>query len=350
MRTSLLKIPAHLTSFLKRLDPRPRVESIDETSDLLVGIESSWSNDYAIGLGGWILGRHGPLDEVSVCVGDVCVPVTSRHPRPDLAVPYPELPSTDNSGFWIQVPWTAEHHVTFVAKSGGRTLQRTVKIAGSKPPTPRFVDGSNLFNDFVQRVNDAHLSVLEIGSRVVSPGSVSKRPLFTGAAAYTGFDYYPDSNTDVVGDAHKLSHYFSGLRFDAIFSLSVLEHLAMPWVVAIEISKLLSIGGITLHVSHFSWPLHEAPWDFWRFSDEGLKVLFSPPLGFEVLGSGFFHPLRMHLDALVPGQEAFAMQPGFAGVAILARKVAEIDPDRVRWNVATEEVLAPASAYPTPTP
>lgn len=342
-----MNIRARLAGILKRVSLRPRAASVDEGQDLIVGIEFSWSNDYAIGLGGWVLGKHGPLDEVHVCVGKVCVPVTSRHARPDIAVRYPGIPVTDHGGFWVQVPRMAEHDVTFVAKSQGRTLRQGVRVAGSKPPMPPFADASNLLDDFIQRVNAGHLSVLEIGSRVVSPGSVSKRPLFAAAASYTGFDYYPDSNTDVVGDAHKLSHYFGGRRFDAIFSLSVLEHLAMPWVMAVEINKLLSVGGITLHTSHFSWPLHEAPWDFWRFSDEALKVLFSPPLGFEVLGSGLFQPLRMHLDALAPGQEAFAMHAGFGGVAILARKVAEIDSDRVRWDLALDEVLMPGSNYPT---
>lgn len=57
----------------------------------------------------------------------------------------------------------------------------------------------------------------------------------------------------------------------------------MPWVVAIEINKLFEIGGVTYHLTHPAWPLHERPWNFWRFSDDGLRVLFSKPMGFEII-------------------------------------------------------------------
>ena len=36
-----------------------------------------------------------------------------------------------------------------------------------------YTDGGGLFNDFINLVNHNHLNVLEIGSRIVSPGSAS---------------------------------------------------------------------------------------------------------------------------------------------------------------------------------
>jgi len=48
--------------------------------------------------------------------------------------------------------------------------------------------------------------VLEVGSRKVTPGG-NLRALFD-KAQYTGFDYHPGENVDIVGDAHKLSSYF----------------------------------------------------------------------------------------------------------------------------------------------
>ncbi len=78
-------------------------------------------------------------------------------------------------------------------------------------------------DDLVKIVNESRQSVLEIGSRVVGPFEINIRALFPNASSHTGFDYYSDSNTDVVGDAHSLSHYFPSKRFGAILALSSLS-------------------------------------------------------------------------------------------------------------------------------
>jgi len=222
-----------------------------------------------------------------------------------------------------------------------------MNLEGVKPQKPSgFPAGETIENEFVRLVNDNHLNVLEIGSRVVAPGSHSRRGVFPLAQSYTGFDYYPDSNTDVVGDAHKLSQYFGEQKFDAVFSKDVFEHLAMPWVVALEINKVLKINGITFHNTVFAWPHHERPWDFWRFSDEGLKILFSPSLGFEVMKVGLYEPVQSHFHEFYPNQELFSVQPTFARVAILAKKVSEIDRDKFRWDIELEELFSENRQYP----
>lgn len=96
------------------------------------------------------------------------------------------------------------------------------------------------------------MNVLEIGSREVT-GKSKDRDGFN-QAQYTGFDYYPGENVDIVGDAHKLSSYFNETRqFDMIYSSACFEHFAMPWVVATEISKMLKTGGIVFVETHFSF-------------------------------------------------------------------------------------------------
>jgi hypothetical protein len=192
------------------------------------------------------------------------------------------------------------------------------------------------------------LRVLEIGSRIVYPGSKSKREFFPQAASYVGFDYYSDSNTDITGDAHRLSDYFKGTKFDAIFSIAVFEHLAMPWVVAIEIAKLLELGGVTYHWVPQSWPLHERPWDFWRFSEESLRVLFSPAVGFQTIKIGYAEPLRMHFDHPSPGQEGFPFSIGFGSLVVYAKKIADVDYNKFKWEVSTKDLLGETCVYPSP--
>ena len=319
-----------------------------EDENLILSVDESWSDDHAIGLRGWITSKKGALDKVEIYVGGNSVPITSWHPRPDVEAVYP-LYYTQNCGFVVHLPRIAKHQVTFNAKGQGKTFNKTVFFDGSLPQPPiDYVDAGDLFNDFINLVNQNHLNVLEIGSRIVSPGSASKRPLFPDSKSYTGFDYYPDSNTDVVGDAHKLSQYFGNQRFDAIFSISVFEHLAMPWLVAREISKILEVGGYTYHHTHFAWLPHEQPWDFWRFCDAGLKALFSPALGFDVIQAAYHEPMRLHFDTLKPGNESFPTYPVFGGVVILAKKVREVNYDKFRWDVTLDDVLEANSYYPKP--
>lgn len=343
---------------LQKLRPwvrRSRPQSIlTHAPDLYGAIDESWSTDYALGMRGWVFHAQQPLERVEVRVGDRTIPITAWHDRPDVTAAYPHCPYTQNCGFWVQIPRQATHQITLQAHPAPETqsqtpIATTLTFAGSPPPSLAHDEQDPvIFNEFVNLVNQNQWRVLEIGSRIVSPGSRSKRELFPQAASYTGFDYYPDANTDVVGDAHRLSSYFEHQQFDAIFSISVFEHLAMPWLVAMEINRLLKMGGISFHATHFSWPLHEKPWDFWRFSDEGLKVLFSPPMGFQTLQAGFNEPLRMHFDDLVEGQEKFPRSAGFGGVSILSQKVADVDVQRFQWSADIADVVDGQSHYPDP--
>ncbi|MBS0204102.1 MAG: methyltransferase domain-containing protein [Planctomycetes bacterium] len=145
--------------------------------------------------------------------------------------------------------------------------------------------------------NKPGMKILEIGSREVT-GTSTARAGFSNAE-YTGMDYYPGDNVDIVGDAHKLSSYFKhGEKFDLIYSSACFEHFAMPWVVAVEIAKLLKIGGVVFVETHFSWSSHERPWHFFQFSDMALKVLFSKALGFECIEAGASNPMVGRFSSL----------------------------------------------------
>jgi len=91
-----------------------------------------------------------------------------------------------------------------------------------------------------------------LGSRI-SPGGINKRGFFKSAKKYVGFDCLPGETVDVVGDIHELSKYFHE-KFDAIYSDSVLEHLAIPWKAVIEINKVLKKDGYIYHSAPSCWP------------------------------------------------------------------------------------------------
>jgi hypothetical protein len=318
--------------------------------DILVGVNFAWSTDYYVGLQGWMIGRKEPLQSVEISVAGAPARTINFIPRPELAELCQQYRSGIDCGFQVVVPRPQNHEVMISAMTEAGLLEKKARIPGLEPAAaPTFSLANDLFAEFQTQVNDNHWRVLEIGSRVVSPGSVSKRPLFAGASEYVGFDYYGDSNTDVVGDAHKLSSYFRGKKFDAVFSLSVLEHIAMPWIVALEIGKVLKSGGLTFHNTPTAMPIHERPWDFWRYTEESLKVLFSPPLGFEPIKTGYTTPVRIYPDSAADGPHALMpLHPTFGGVAILARKVKDVDRRRFRWDTKVEDVLGADSRYPAP--
>jgi hypothetical protein len=109
-------------------------------------------------------------------------------------------------------------------------------------PLSKLVAHSNYLQYLTKIGNHNGIKILEVGSREVTGKSDARRRFSN--AEYVGFDYYPGPNVDIVGDAHKLSHYFIDKKFDIIYSSAVFEHFAMPWLVATEISKLLKVGGV----------------------------------------------------------------------------------------------------------
>jgi len=75
-------------------------------------------------------------------------------------------------------------------------------------------------------------------------------------------------------------------HFGIITCMSVLEHVLDPFEVFHAFRRLLKPGGILILSTVFSFPLHDEPRDFWRFSDKCLEHLASNA-GLDVLESGF---------------------------------------------------------------
>jgi SAM-dependent methyltransferase len=59
--------------------------------------------------------------------------------------------------------------------------------------------------------------------------------------------------------------------FDAVLNTQVLEHVADPGKVASELLRVLVPGGRLWLTAPLLWPLHEEPYDFWRFTAHGLR-------------------------------------------------------------------------------
>lgn len=167
------------------------------------------------------------------------------------------------------------------------------------------------------------LRVLEIGSRCVQSDALWRTVV--PDCDYTGIDIIDGKNVDIVGDAHRLTDYVTPNSVDLVLSFAVFEHLAMPWVVAEEISKILKVGGHAVIETHFSFSEHEQPWHYFQFNSHALEILFCDELGFAVVDSGLDTPIvgRFAHDnpAHLRGQSVINL---YCHSAIIVKKVRDV--------------------------
>src|SRR5262249_35375194 len=153
-----------------------------------------------------------------------------------------------------------------------------------------------------------------------------KQHAFTGYSEYIGFDICSGQDVDVVGDIHQLSSYFGVNHFDSVYSISVFEHLAMPWKAVLEINKIMKQGGLLFIATHPTWPLHELPWDFFRFSKVAFDSLLNPVTGFEIVACEEGLPCSIVPLVNVPTMSRMPSGVANLAVAVLARKISNCDP------------------------
>jgi len=181
--------------------------------------------------------------------------------------------------------------------------------------------------------------MLEVGSRARS--GIVRRDWTPPGWDYSGFDILAGPNVDVVGDAHVLSRHYPAGSFDAVMAFSVLEHLLMPWKFAVELNRVLKPGAVGLFATHQCWPIHDQPWDFWRFSDTSWAALLNPATGFEIIAARVGEPAYV-VAQRCSAATAFPEHPtGALASMVLFRKTGETTLD---WPVELGAILN--SLYP----
>ena len=87
------------------------------------------------------------------------------------------------------------------------------------------------------------------------------------------FEIVGYDTTDVLGVGEKLP--FIDNAFDAVVSLSVLEHVKDPFQCAREITRVLKPGGTLICSVPFLQPFHAYPHHYYNMTSKGLENLFS---------------------------------------------------------------------------
>lgn len=159
-------------------------------------------------------------------------------------------------------------HVAYEGASGyGGSLDQ---IAGWRKTYRRFArrlsevgcpghDGINAIEHILFRLPDASILVIGAGEQRY-PGRVT----YTDVAFAAGIH--------CICDAHDLP--FEDASFDAVFAISVLEHVCDPQRCVAEFTRVLRPRGYVMAATPFLQPVHMGAYDFTRFTYLGHRRLF----------------------------------------------------------------------------
>lgn len=114
--------------------------------------------------------------------------------------------------------------------------------------------------------------IYDLGCGELSYATYLKNPSVTG---YVGVDWSSTPHllkADVVADLNEKLPIESNAA-DTIVSISVLEHLSNPQMMLNESFRILKPDGFLFMQIPFQWMVHEAPYDFFRYTPFGLQHL-----------------------------------------------------------------------------
>ena len=153
-----------------------------------------------------------------------------------------------------------------------RGAQRAMRRLQSTPLHPQW---------HAYRGSAAKLRMLarEASGRVLDLGAADgwARAHVPGASDYVSLDYPATAvalygvRPDIFGTATCLP--FRDASFATVLLLDVLEHVPDPESALAEVARVLAPGGRLLLTVPFLYPIHDDPYDFQRYTRNGLKVV-----------------------------------------------------------------------------
>jgi len=154
-------------------------------------------------------------------------------------------------------------------------------------------------------------------------GSTGVIKSFFEQAEYVVAPPYPEA------DVQDLS-WIEDESYDFVILDQVLEHVEDPWKAVEEVKRVLRDGGALIGTTPFFIYLHPVPRDYWRFTEDGLRVLLRSFSNVDV----YYWGNRISLE--------FINRHGFKVRTSLARKLFAIRRDNepqfpiTYWFVATK--------------
>jgi SAM-dependent methyltransferase len=95
---------------------------------------------------------------------------------------------------------------------------------------------------------------------------------YIGLDIETAIEYSPEIKPDIRWDGVKIP--FTDDEFDTIIMTDVMEHLSYPVRTLNEAGRVLKMDGVLFFTVPFIWPLHETPFDEYRYTPFALTRIF----------------------------------------------------------------------------
>lgn len=314
---------------------------------VVVGLDAYWCDASGFYIRGFAHAGGAAVAAIGVRNGNRSVRQPPS-PRPDVAACDPDAGIPPNCGFALYLDGAPGAGVRVELETSAGPMGRRLELPDHPLPLlapDEPADFGALIGRMLSEAPPGPLVTL--GWRVDAGTDLEALRSGFGSRRVVNVDIHPGANVDVAGDVHGLSRLFRSGSFVGAISAALLEHVVAPWLVAAELNAVLATGALVLQIAPTTWPEHASPNDFWRFTADGLAVLFGPATGYEVIAKGPVSRVRVHPDP--SWRQAHLDMPTLPASDqswVLARKVAEVPPGAVRWPydpVAGERV---ARGYP----
>jgi hypothetical protein len=130
----------------------------------------------------------------------------------------------------------------------------------------------------------------DVGIRFGRPGTLlldvapqdhkGAAPYFSNDIQIETLDIDPESNATHIVDLCSCATSIGSNRYDYVVCTEVLEHTRQPFDAVNSIFSILKPGGLAFISTPFNFRIHGPLPDCWRFTEHGLRELFS---SFEIL-------------------------------------------------------------------
>jgi SAM-dependent methyltransferase len=158
-------------------------------------------------------------------------------------------------------------------------IEGIARLSGYRLNTsdPSYLHLRSLFADLEKASSFAQGRLLDIGC-----GNKPYQKMFEGKISeHVGCDIVQSSEqrADVICPATQIP--LDDASFDTILCTQVIEHVADHRALLNEANRLLRNGGVLILSGPMYWPLHEEPYDFFRFTCHGFREILKNA-GFKV--------------------------------------------------------------------